>query len=123
MNSPYTAHGGELVNLIVSEERADVLKALSKNLQSITLSQPAVFDLELLLNGAFSPLTGFMNRSDYESVLDRMRLQDKTLWPIPVCLGISESEAQRLESGQSVGPAGQRGVYAGGPSCQGYLAH
>ncbi len=102
MIPPYTAHGGELVNLIVSEERAGVLKALSRSLQSITLSQSAVFDLELLLNGAFSPLKGFMNRSDYESVLDRMRLQDKTLWPIPVCLGVSTSEAQRLESGQSV---------------------
>lgn len=97
-----TAHGGELVNLIVSEDRAGVLKALSRSLQSITLSQSAVFDLELLLNGAFSPLKGFMNRSDYESVLDRMRLQDKTLWPIPVCLEISEPEAHRLESGQSV---------------------
>jgi sulfate adenylyltransferase len=100
--SPFTAHGGELVNLIVDMERAGVLKALSRSLPSITLSQPAVFDLELLLNGAFSPLRGFMNRSDYESVLDRMRLQDKTLWPIPVCLGISEPEALRLESGQSV---------------------
>lgn len=102
MNPSYTAHGGDLVNLIVSEERSGVLKALSRSLQSITLSQPAVFDLELLLNGAFSPLTGFMTRSDYESVLDRMRLQDKTLWPIPVCLGISASEARRLESGQSL---------------------
>ncbi|MBI5593884.1 MAG: bifunctional sulfate adenylyltransferase/adenylylsulfate kinase [Deltaproteobacteria bacterium] len=100
--SPFTAHGGELVNLIVSEERAGVLKALSRSLQSITLSRSAVFDLELLLNGAFSPLKGFMNRSDYESVLDRMRLQDKTLWPIPVCLEVSEAEAQRLEAGQSV---------------------
>jgi sulfate adenylyltransferase len=101
MISSYAAHGGELVNLIVSDDRASALKALSRNLQSITLSRSAVFDLELLLNGAFSPLKGFMNRSDYESVLDRMRLQDNTLWPIPVCLGISASEAQQLESGQS----------------------
>ena len=102
MSSLFTAHSGELVNLIVSEERASVLKALSRSLQSITLSASAASDLELIMNGAFSPLRGFMNRSDYESVLDRMRLQDRTLWPIPVCLGISESEAQRLESGQSV---------------------
>ena len=59
-------------------------------------------DLELLAEGVFSPLKGFMNSADYESVLDRMRLQDGTFWPIPVCLGISHSQAQRLEAGQSV---------------------
>jgi sulfate adenylyltransferase len=102
MISPYTAHGGELINLIVHDERAGILKALSRNLQSITLSQAALFDLELLLIGALSPLKGFMNRNDYESVLDCMRLQDNTLWPIPVCLGVSEAEAQHFESGQAV---------------------
>jgi sulfate adenylyltransferase len=99
---PYAAHGGQLVDLIVNEERAGQLKAISRNLQSITLNQSAVFDLELLLNGAFSPLKGFMTRSDYESVLNRMRLQDTTLWPIPVCLGISASEAHQLKCGQSI---------------------
>jgi sulfate adenylyltransferase len=102
VNSPYSAHGGELVNLIVNADRAAELKANSRSLQSILLSQFAVFDLELLLNGAFSPLKGFMNRSDYESVLDCMRLKDNTLWPIPVCLGVSAEEALRIESGQSV---------------------
>jgi len=43
-----------------------------------------------------------MSRTDYESVLDRMRLQDGTLWPIPVCLDVTETEAGRLEAGQSV---------------------
>jgi len=54
------------------------------------------------MNGAFSPLRGFMTQTDYESVLDRMRLQDETLWPLPVCLDISEAEAESLETGQSV---------------------
>jgi len=54
------------------------------------------------MNGAFSPLRGFMNQLDYESVLDRMRLQDGTIWPIPICLDVSETEAQSLEAGQSV---------------------
>ena len=43
-----------------------------------------------------------MNRSNYESVLDRMKLQDGTLWPVPVCLDISETTARPLEAGQSV---------------------
>lgn len=102
MISPNSAHGGSLINLIVSDERAGLLKTLSRNLQSITLSPSAIFDLELLLNGAFSPLKGFMVRNDYESVLDRMRLQDNTFWPIPVCLGVSELDAHRMETGQSL---------------------
>ena len=97
-----TPYGGELVNLLVDVERAKALKALSRNLQNITLSNRQLSDLELLMNGAFSPLRGFMNSADYNSVIDRMRLQDGTLWPIPVYLDISATEAGRFEVGQSV---------------------
>jgi len=102
MNHLQTPHGGELVNLIARPERARILKKLSLNLQTVNLSRRSVSDLELLINGAFSPLRGFMTQTDYESVLDRMRLQDETLWPLPVCLDISEAEADSLETGQSV---------------------
>jgi sulfate adenylyltransferase len=71
-------------------------------LPDITLSDHHLCDLELIATGAFSPLKGFMVRADYESVIDRMRLQDDTLWPIPVCLDISKNKAERLEAGQSV---------------------
>lgn len=101
-NHLQTPHGGELVNLIASPERAQVLKNLALKLQTVKLSRRSVSDLELLMNGAFSPLRGFMTQTDYESVLDRMRLQDDTLWPLPVCLDISEAEADSLETGQSV---------------------
>ncbi len=94
--------GGELVNLIVDGERAGVLKELSLDLSSITLKDDTACDLELLMNGGFSPLTGFMNQDDYESVLDEMRLKDGTLWPMPVCLDVSEAAAGRLEVGQRV---------------------
>jgi sulfate adenylyltransferase len=97
-----TPHGGELVNLIVDEDRKGVLKDLSLHIPSILLSERQLCDLEMLMSGAFSPLGGFMTHPDYESVLDRMRLQDETLWPIPVCLDVTEVEAARLEAGQSV---------------------
>jgi sulfate adenylyltransferase len=102
INLLHVPHGGELVNLVVNSERAEILKILSKDLQSITLSRKQVSDLELLINGAFSPLKGFMTSDDYESVLDRMRLQDGNLWPIPICLDVSQAEARGLEAGQSV---------------------
>jgi sulfate adenylyltransferase len=95
-------HGGRLVDLIVDEDRKEVLKDLSLHIPSISLSERHMCDLELLINGAFSPLKGFMTKVDYESVMDRMRLQDGTVWPIPICLDISEVEAGRLEAGQSV---------------------
>lgn len=95
-------HGGPPVQLIVNEERATTLKEISLNLPDITLNDRQLCDLELLATGVFSPLDGFMTRSDYESVLDRMRLQSNVLWPIPICLGISDTNARTLEVGQSV---------------------
>lgn len=97
-----TPHGGSLINLLVDEERAAVLKDIVLNLPDITLNDRQLCDLELLANGAFSPLTGFMTRSDYESVVDRMRLQNDVLWPIPICLDINELQTRNLEAGQSV---------------------
>ncbi|RJQ68923.1 MAG: bifunctional sulfate adenylyltransferase/adenylylsulfate kinase [Desulfobacteraceae bacterium] len=94
--------GNGLVNLLVDHERAAVLKDLSLHLSSITLNDHQLCDIELLTTGAFSPLDGFMVRTDYESVLDRMQLQDGTVWPLPVCLGISAKQARQIESGQSV---------------------
>ena len=91
-----------LVNLLVDEDRQKLLKELSFNLSDVSLNERQMCDLELLATGVFSPLDRFMNRSDYESVLDRMRLQDATLWPIPVGLDISATQAKSLEAGQSV---------------------
>lgn len=100
--SKVESHGGSLVNLMMDEERAAVLKEIALNLPDITLSDRQLCDLELLATGAFSPLDGFMTRSDYESVLDRMRLQSGLLWPMPVCLSVSDTKARTLEVGQSV---------------------
>ena len=95
-------HGGSLVNLLVDEKRQAILKDVAFNLSDITLDDRQLCDLELLATGAFSPLKGFMTRTDYESVLDRMRLQNGALWPIPICLDIPETKAKSLEAGQSV---------------------
>jgi sulfate adenylyltransferase len=91
-----------LVNLVVDEERAALLKSIATSLPDITLNERHLCDLELLATGAFSPLPGFMTRADYEPVLDRMRLKNGVLWPIPICLDIREVKARSLEAGQSV---------------------
>jgi len=95
-------HGGKLINLLVEPEKAEVLKNISIAFPNITLTSRHLSDLTLLMNGAFSPLSGFMKQPDYESVVDGMHLQDNTLWPIPICLDIPSSLAKGLEVGQSV---------------------
>jgi len=95
-------HGGPPIQLIVNEERAATLKNFALSLADITLNDRQLCDLELLATGVFSPLNGFMIRPDYESVLDRMILQNGVLWPVPVCLSISDTQARTLEVGQSL---------------------
>lgn len=81
--SPY---GGKLVDLLVKPERAAELKAASRDFPSLDITSRELGDLEMLATGAFSPLTTFMNRADYQSVCNEMHLQDGTLWPLPVVL-------------------------------------
>jgi sulfate adenylyltransferase len=94
-------HGGELVNLIVDAERAAELKAQSRDFPSWDLTARHIRDLELLMNGAFSPLRGFMTKADYEGVCHNMKLTSGILWPIPITLDISESFAKELKQGSS----------------------
>ena len=102
MNRPLPKLSGSPPTLLVGETRAEALKAESLDLPSITLGQRQLCDLELLLNGGFSPLTGFMDEATYESVLQSLRLPDASLWPVPVTLDVDERMAQTLESGARV---------------------
>ncbi len=95
-------HGGALVDLMVGEAEAERLRCESQEYPSLTLSQRQLCDLELLMNGAFSPLDGFLGQADYEAVLDDVRLSDGRLWPVPIVLDVPESVAARLEPGQKV---------------------
>ena len=109
MNIAVEPHGGAWTRLLVGPDRAEELKHASKDFPSLTLSQRQTCDLELLLNGAFSPLTTFLGRKDYESVLERMRLADGTLWPIPVVLDIPRALAEKLSPGDRLALRDQEG--------------
>jgi sulfate adenylyltransferase len=85
LNTPY---GGELIDLLVDDARAAEMKATAKDHASLTLDERGLCDLELLAVGGFSPLRGFLGRSDYERVVGEMRLADGTLWPLPVTLPV-----------------------------------
>ena len=94
-------HGGELVELIVPPERAAELKSHSREWPSWDLTARQVCDVELLLSGGFSPLRGFMTRADYEGVVEKMRLANGTLWPMPITLDVTEEFAKKLTPGSS----------------------
>ncbi len=103
-------HGGELVNLLVAPEQRAELQAASREWPSWDLSPRQLCDLELLLNGGFSPLRGYMSRSDYESVCCKMRLKNGLLWPIPINLDVTEDFAKSLEPGSKVALRDPEGV-------------
>lgn len=105
--SPY---GGILIDLIVSEDRASELKELSQEWSSWGLTDRQLCDLELLLNGGFSPLTTFMGETDYESVCNEMRLSDGTLWPIPIVLDVTREFADGLNNGDTIALRDPEGV-------------
>ena len=78
------------------KELTKVLNKEAIDLSNIVLNQRQLCDLELILNGAFKPLNGFMNQTDYKSVLKSMRLKDGTLWPIPINLDVKEETIKSL---------------------------
>jgi sulfate adenylyltransferase len=97
-------------SLIVHFRRVEILRQEALTLQNIDLSGRQLSDIELLLNRGMYPLDGYMNRENYESVLDTMRLVDGTVFPMPICLDVKESIALSLVIGQRVALNDQEGV-------------
>src|SRR3990172_2499170 len=100
-------HGGTLVNLLV--EGAQALEESARSLPTLRLTSRTLSDLELLIVGGFSPLTGFMTRRQYDSVLEAMRLPDGTVWSMPVSLAVSREEAAAIGEGSHVALASDEG--------------
>ena len=89
-----TPYGGSLVDLLVKGEEKDSLVSHANTLQSIQISERSLCDLELLATGGFSPLDRFMNQSDYESVLNNMRLSNGNIFPIPITLPVNKDDVE-----------------------------
>jgi sulfate adenylyltransferase len=89
-------HGGRLVDLMASPARRAELLAAAKDMPSWALTPRQLADVEMLLSGGFSPLTGFMGSADAESVRRDLRLGDGTFWPVPITLEVTEEIAKGL---------------------------
>jgi len=89
-------------DLLVDEQSAMQLKKESVGLLSWDLTRRQIWDIELLLNGGFYPLEGFLGEADYESVCSGMRLENGTLWPIPINLDVTEAFASKIAKGDRI---------------------
>ena len=103
-------HGGELKDLYLDADAAEAEKQAAQEYASWDLTERQLCDIELILNGAFSPLEGFLNQADYEAVVDGMRLENGVLWPMPITLDVSEEFAKDLSSGDKLALRDLEGV-------------
>ena len=96
--------------LYVSHDSAAKLRVEAGDLPSWDLTPRQICDLELLMNGGFNPLKGFLTEEDYDGVVENMRLADGSLWPMPITLDISEKFAGTIEEGQDIALRDAEGV-------------
>ena len=105
-----TPHLAPIPELYVSYDSAQKLKIEAGALVSHDLTLRQICDLELLMNGGFFPLKGFLDQADYDGVVEHMRLANGALWPIPVTLDVSEAFAAKVEPGQDIALRDPEGV-------------
>ncbi len=96
------AHGGELKQLYLGEGAAEQAKKDAANYKTWNLTARQLCDIELILNGAFSPLEGFLDKADYDGVVDNMRLASGVLWPMPITLDVSQEFADSIKAGEKI---------------------
>ena len=96
--------------LYVGYDRLQKAKMKAAELASWDLTPRQICDLELLMNGGFNPLIGFLTEGDYNSVVENMRLKNGKLWPMPITLDVSQDFADSLKIGQNIALRDQEGV-------------
>jgi len=103
-------HGGVLKELYLGETAAEAEKAKARDYVSWDLTERQLCDLELLLNGSFSPLEGFLTRAEYEGVINDMRLPSGVLWPMPITLDVTPAFAETIAMGDTIALRDREGV-------------
>jgi sulfate adenylyltransferase len=107
MSALVEPHGGVLVDRFVAPSETAAFRERAQLLPRLDLDAREIADLEMIATGASSPLTGFLGFADYESVVERMRLSDGTVWPLPVTLSLTEQGSSALVPGTEAALFGQ----------------
>ena len=102
MRTEIAPHGGKLINAFVTGDAAEALREKAHSLKKIHLADRRLSDLEMIGCGAFSPIDGFMNRSDYENVVINKRLANGLPWTVPITLAVTSDEAETLNLDEEV---------------------
>ena len=97
-----SAHGGKLINRLLTGEARTKALAEAKGLAKIVLTPRELSDLDMIACGALSPLEGFMIKADYDSVVKKMRLANGTAWSIPIGLSATEEESKNYREGSTL---------------------
>jgi sulfate adenylyltransferase len=96
-------HGGTLVDRIVPAKDVPALEKRAQSLPKITIDAREQADIELIATGAASPLTGFLGKKDYDSVLAKMTLADGTIWSLPFTLAVDKKLAEEAQKAKGAG--------------------
>eukprot|EP01094_Clydonella_sp_ATCC50884_P010647 TRINITY_DN2040_c0_g1_i1.p1 TRINITY_DN2040_c0_g1~~TRINITY_DN2040_c0_g1_i1.p1 ORF type:complete len:603 (+),score=247.31 TRINITY_DN2040_c0_g1_i1:40-1809(+) len=107
-NAPYGSKAqnndpDQKLGLMLEGDAWQAARDEATHLPDIVLSERQACDIELLINGGFSPLTGFLNEADYKGCVENMRLADGTLWPMPITLDVNEETSKKFKVGDRVG--------------------
>ena len=103
-------HGGALILNMASEDEQETLRKIQQSLPQVQVNSRQLADLEMLANGAYSPLTGFMKRNDYLNVVHNMHLSNGLPWTIPITLAVSDEQATQLKEGSQIALLDEQGT-------------
>ena len=95
-------HGSKLINLFANKDELKEIQKEALSLSSITVSKRVLCDLEMLSLGAFSPLSGFVGEKDYKSIVEKMRLSNDLVWPIPITLQVNKELYEKVKNQKKI---------------------
>lgn len=113
MDAPIQPHGGVLIDRLAQGAAREALLERALRAPGVSLSPLAHADLEMIASGAYSPLTGYMDRTAYTSVVETLHLPNGLPWTLPITLPVEPSAAESLRVGQDVALLDAQGQIVG----------